>query len=103
MILSSFYIGYMITHIPGGILAERFGSKYTLCLGILFSAIFTLITPVVVENCGAKGFIILRILMGLVQGTLFPALTMLLASWVPQTERAKIGTFVLGGGQVRSI
>lgn len=49
VILSSFYWGYVITHIPGGILAEKFGGKYTLSLGILSTAVFTLLTPVCIE------------------------------------------------------
>lgn len=44
--------------------------------------------------------IALRILMGLGEGTTFPALSVLLASWVPVNERSKIGSFVFGGGQV---
>lgn len=41
--------------------------------------------------------------MGLFGGVLFPAVTTLLSSWVPSKERASIGTFVLGGGQVSSV
>lgn len=37
------------THVPGGVLSARFGGKYTLSLGILSTAIFTLITPVVIN------------------------------------------------------
>lgn len=48
MILSSFYWGYVLTHIPGGILAEKFGGKYTLALGILSTSIFTMLIPLVV-------------------------------------------------------
>lgn len=44
----------------------------------------------------------LRILMGLGEGTTFPALSVLLASWVPEKERSKLGSFVFGGGQVCS-
>lgn len=44
--------------------------------------------------------IVLRILMGLGEGTTFPALSVLLASWVPEKERSKLGSFVFGGGQV---
>lgn len=103
MILSSFYIGYMLTHIPGGILAERFGGKWTLGLGILSTAAFTVLTPITVEKGGANGLIALRILMGLGEGTTFPALSALLASWVPEKERSKIGSFVFGGGQVNIV
>lgn len=100
LVLGSFYIGYVITHVPGGILAERFGGKYTLALGILSTAIFTCLTPMAVNYGGSTALIILRILMGLGEGTTFPALSVLLAAWVPVNERSKVGSFVFGGGQV---
>lgn len=40
--------------------------------------------------------------MGLASGTIFPALSSLLASWVPVKERGKLGSFVLGGSEVRN-
>lgn len=64
LILSSFYWGYIITHMPGGILAEKFGAKYLLGLGILSTAIFTLITPIVAP-LGAWWMIALRVIEGL--------------------------------------
>lgn len=48
-ILSSFYIGYVLTHVPGGIIAERYGGKWTLSLGILSTAVFTVLTPLAVK------------------------------------------------------
>ncbi|KAL5279702.1 hypothetical protein ACFFRR_003980 [Megaselia abdita] len=103
LILSSFYIGYLITHIPGGILAEKFGGKWVLSLGILSTAFFTLITPLAIHTGGAGGLIAVRILMGLGEGTTFPALSALLSSWVPAKERSKLGSLVMGGGQVGTI
>lgn len=49
VILGAFFWGYVITHIPGGILSEKFGGKYTLGLGILSTAIFTIVTPVTIH------------------------------------------------------
>lgn len=37
------------------------------------------------------------------EGTTFPALSVLLASWVPVKERSKLGSFVFGGGQIGTI
>lgn len=65
MILSAFYYGYIVTHLPGGMLAERFGGKYSLGLGVLSTAVFTLLTPWTVSTGGATGLIILRVLEGL--------------------------------------
>lgn len=47
--------------------------------------------------------IVLRFLEGLGEGTTFPALSALLATWVPMKERGKLGSFVFGGGQVGTI
>lgn len=103
VILSAFYWGYAITHLPGGLLAEKFGGKYTLALGILSTAIFTLLTPICVEWGGSTALIVLRALMGLGEGTTFPALSALLAAWIPLSERSKLGSLVFGGGQVGTI
>ncbi|XP_063699068.1 putative inorganic phosphate cotransporter isoform X2 [Culicoides brevitarsis] len=103
LILSAFFWGYVITHIPGGILAEKFGGKWALSLGILSTAIFTLLTPLAVELGGANMLIGIRFLEGLGEGTTFPALSALLAAWIPLNERSKIGSLVFGGGQVGTI
>lgn len=101
--LSSFYIGYLITHVPGGLLCEIFGGKWILCLGILTTAIFTLLTPEAIYNGGLASIVTLRIMMGLGEGTTFPALSNLLSQWVPLKERGCLGAFVFGGGQMGSI
>jgi len=44
-VLSSFFYGYIITQIPGGWLAAKYGGKNLFGCGILMTALFTLITP----------------------------------------------------------
>jgi len=46
LILGSFFYGYITTQIPGGWLAEKFGGKWLYGLGILCTAILTLLTPI---------------------------------------------------------
>lgn len=65
LILSSFYYGYVITHLPGGMLAEKFGGKWVLGLGLLSTAICTCITPFAVKAGGATALFILRVVEGL--------------------------------------
>nr|CAH7726653.1 unnamed protein product [Callosobruchus chinensis] len=102
LILSSFYWGYVISHLPGGIMSEKFGGKYSLGLGILSTAIFTLITPWVIYATDGdwKALVLLRVVVGLGEGTTYPALNALLAKWVPLGERAKLGTLVYAGSQI---
>ena len=103
IILGAFFWGYIISHVPGGILAEKYGGKYTLSLGILSTAIFTLLTPLAINTGGAPLLIALRVLEGLGEGTTFPALTCLIAAWIPLNERSKAGALVFGGAQVMTM
>lgn len=101
--MSSFYWGYVVTHLPGGMLAEKFGGKWTLGIGILSTAFFTLITPLAVEYGGATALIIVRVLMGLGEGTTFPALNAMVSKWAPPSERSKIGSLVFAGAQIGTV
>lgn len=100
MILSSFFWGYVLTQVPGGILAERFGGKHILGLGILSTAILTLLTPFAIETGGSSALMFLRFLIGLGEGTTFPALNVLLSKWAPPSERSKMGSLVFSGNAI---
>lgn len=52
LIFASYYWGYIVTQIPAGILAEKFGGKYVLSIGLLTAAIITVLTPFCLENFG---------------------------------------------------
>ena len=45
IIFSIFYIGYVLTFILGGILADKYGGKTILGVGVLLWSIFTILTP----------------------------------------------------------
>lgn len=64
LMLSSFFIGYVITQYPGGRLADTFGSKWLFGIGLLFTSIFTIISPIA-ANIHYLLFIGCRILEGL--------------------------------------
>lgn len=64
IVLSAFFYGYIITQIPGGCLALKFGGKNLFGLGILSTAVFTLLTPVA-ARAGVALLVALRILIGL--------------------------------------
>ena len=87
-ILSSFYIGYILTQILGGSLSDRIGGKLVLGVGLVVWSIFTFITPWAFYG-GMTALIIARIGMGLGEGITFPAWHSLYARWVPFNERAR--------------
>ena len=63
-ILSSFFYGYIITQIPGGWLAGRFGGKWLFGLGILCTAVLTLLTPLA-ASAGIEYFFAVRVFEGI--------------------------------------
>lgn len=63
-ILGSFFYGYILTQIPGGYLARKYGAKWLLGLGILGTVVFTLLTPVAAD-LGAGYLIAVRVLEGI--------------------------------------
>ncbi|KAL7294278.1 hypothetical protein TKK_0012293 [Trichogramma kaykai] len=103
LILSSFFWGYIFTHLPGGLIADRYGGKHTLGIGILLTALFTIATPLTVYYGDWLGLIILRVLMGLGEGTTYPAINVLLAKWAPPEERSRTASFVYAGALIGTI
>jgi len=96
LVLSSFFLGYMITQLLGGTLAARFGGKVVLGFGVVWWSLFTLLTPL----SAMTSFPILiatRIAMGLGEGVAFPANYNLLGRWVPALERSRSVAFILSG------
>ena len=95
-VLSSFFIGYLLTQIIGGRLADRFGGKAVLGFGVLFWSLFTILTP----PAAAAGFGLLiatRILMGMGEAVTFPSFYSLYARWIPTQERSRALAFTNSG------
>ncbi|KAF2896177.1 hypothetical protein ILUMI_10000 [Ignelater luminosus] len=102
-ILGAFFPGYVITHLPGGFLADVIGAKHILGGGLALSAVFTFLTPVVIKNSEWWGVYIIRFFIGFAQGPIYPCLSTFLSKWVPLRERTALGAFVNTGNQLGSI
>ncbi|XP_050346311.1 putative inorganic phosphate cotransporter [Nymphalis io] len=103
LLLSAFYYGYVVTHLPGGLLAEKFGGKWTIGLSLLTTSISTFLTPVIVGMWGAVGLFIMRVISGLGEGPVTPGFVLLMARWVPPAERSRFGAMIFGGAQIGNI
>jgi ACS family sodium-dependent inorganic phosphate cotransporter len=87
-VLSSFFVGYLLTQIAGGWLAERFGGKVVLGVGVLFWSLFTLLAPVAAAG-GLTALLVTRVLMGVGEGVTFPSIYALFGRWIPIDERSR--------------
>ncbi|MFC1720139.1 ACS family MFS transporter [Pseudomonadota bacterium] len=94
IVLSSFFVGYLVTQVLGGSLAARLGGKAVLGFGVLWWSVFTILTPLSAMT-SFPVLIAARILMGLGEGVAFPATYNLLGRWVPPEERSRAASFNL--------
>lgn len=82
--MSAFYIGYIITQIPAGILADRFGVRMVLGASLILEGVATSSLSLIGDF--QTGFI-LRIIAGLGAGAVFASTARALVEWFPPSER----------------
>ena len=85
-ILAAFSLGYLMTQILGGRLAEQHGFKKVYGFALLFTAILAFLSPLVVK-LNVWAFFLLRVIQGMFEGVCWPALQVMLVRWVPHEER----------------
>lgn len=89
----------MITPLPVGILAHRYGAKIPLFFAIFISSIATLFTPVF-ASMGWPYLCTMRFIIGMMQGSVCPCLHTLLSKWIHPTERSFLSSITYSGGKV---
>lgn len=102
LVLSSFYVGYLLMQIGGGRLADRFGGKLVLGLGVLLWSLFTIVTPPA-AFLGFGALLLARIGMGLGEAVTFPSIYNMIARWIPPAEKARAVGFATTGIPVGTV
>lgn len=102
IVLSSFFYGYLLTQLPGGFLALKFGGKNLFGLGILSTALFTLLTPLS-ARAGIGFLVALRVFIGLCEGVVFPANHAVWTKWAPPLERSTLTTVAASGSHIGTV
>jgi sugar phosphate permease len=83
LVSTAFFIGYACTQIIGGWLADRFGGGKVVMFGAIWWSIFVFLTPF---GATLGLMIIIRIVMGMGEGVSLPAMSTIIAQWVPKKE-----------------
>lgn len=96
IILASFFWGYLIFQVPGGRVAEVWGTKTVFGSSILINGILSLALPLAARLHWSL-LLAIRALQGLAQGVVFPCLSATVAQWVPIPERARFISFSIQG------
>ena len=98
-VFSAFIAGYAVFQAPGGRLADRFGARVVLTVGVLWWGIFTSAITLVSPRLFSPliTLISIRFLLGMGEGLLYPAANCIVASWIPSTERGIANGFIFSG------
>ena len=96
LVLSSFFLGYMLFMPVAGWLATRLGGARVLGISGLLWSVFTLLTPVAAA-LPLGVLLAARIGMGVGESAMFPATYQLFCFWVPSGERARAVAQLLSG------
>ena len=89
MVLSSFFIGYILMMLGAATLANRYGGRIVLGVAVVWWSAFTALTPPAALS-SLSLLILARIALGLGEAAVFPASFNVIANVVPATQRSRV-------------
>ncbi|KAB0792343.1 hypothetical protein PPYR_14302 [Photinus pyralis] len=95
LILGAFFWLHWLTQIPGGMLANKYGTKMVFGLSNFVSVLLCFLIPTV-SFIGLEYLIIVRLLQGAVAGCAWPSMHSMTARWIPPNERSRFVTAYVG-------
>lgn len=100
VVLSSFFAGYALMQVPGGWLADKYGSRKIVVVSIIFWSIFTVLT-------GFAGslisMIMIRFLFGIGEGGYPAASSKAIADIFPKAERSGAQTIMMSSNSLGGV
>ena len=85
-----FFWGYLLLQIPGGYLAHRWSAKRFVSVLLVVWGVCSAVTGLVSTW---REFWMMRLLLGVAEGGVWPATLVLLSSWFPRAERARANAY----------
>ncbi|XP_050412069.2 sialin isoform X2 [Patella vulgata] len=89
ILLSSYFYGYLITPLLGGLISQRCGPKLVVLLAMGIAVITNGLTPLSLRY-RIEVVVTLRVIMGISTGVILPSLQVLWADWAPKNEKARL-------------
>jgi sugar phosphate permease len=96
-VISAFFIGYASMQIPGGLIADRFGARNGITLGVAAWSVFSVLTG---AARSLTNLMWVRILFGLGEGLHPPAAFKALSAWFKSAERARANGLVMSSNTI---
>src|SRR5439155_593227 len=98
-VFSALLWGYALFQTLGGRLADRFGPRRVLTMGVIWWGVFTAMTAAVPANISRALilFIAIRFLLGAGEAVVYPASNQFVARWIPSQERGIANGWIFAG------
>ena len=94
VVLSSFFVGYLLLMVATGALANRYGGWLVLGIAVIWWSAWTILTPPAAAlSLGA--LICARIALGLGEAAVFPASMNMIGRWVPAERRSRATALIV--------
>lgn len=95
----AFVIGYALFQTAGGRLADHFGPRKVVTIGVLWWSVFTTFTALVPTGFSFSLWLLVtvRFLLGIGEAVIYPASNRLVASWIPTAERGRANGLIFAG------
>ncbi|MFJ8265994.1 MFS transporter [Peribacillus asahii] len=100
VVLSSFFAGYALMQLPGGWLADKFGSRKVITVAIVFWSIFTVLTGMA---WSLMSMIMIRFMFGLGEGAYPAASSKAIADVFPKAERTSAQTIMMSSNSLGGV
>src|SRR5438105_14023556 len=98
-VFSALLWGYALFQTLGGRLADRFGPRRVLTMGVIWWGVFTAMTAAVPASISRALilFIAIRFLLGVGEAVVYPASNQFVARWIPSQERGVANGIIFAG------
>ena len=98
-VFSAFVLGYALFQAPGGRLADRFGPRRVIALGVVWWGLFTTLTALVPVGfaLALPLLLVVRFVLGNGEAVVYPSSNRLVASWIPTAERGIANGLIFAG------
>jgi ACS family sodium-dependent inorganic phosphate cotransporter len=88
LVLSTFFVGYLVTQAIGGIFSNKFGGRNVFLIAVLLWSLFTILTPLSAYTSFGV-LLVVRFMLGFGEGAAFPSAYNLIHRWMPVAERSR--------------
>lgn len=102
LVLSSFFLGYLLMQTLGGLVSNRFGGRNVFFVAVVLWSIFTMLLPMAAYV--SFGLLIFaRVMLGVGEGASFPSAYNLIHGWMPVRERSRSIGLMNAAGAVGTV